>query len=80
MIDIDFKSVFFHTSSEARLEKIEDVTSQQSGSFTNLLDIGTVHIQTAGTNAFIEFENVPKPREIQDILSDLLELAHKGEI
>lgn len=80
VIDIDFKSVFFHTPSEARLEKIEDVTSQQSGSFTNLLDIGTVHIQTAGTNAFIEFENVPKPREIQDILSDLLELAHKGEI
>lgn len=80
VIDLDFKSIFSHTSSEARLEKIEDVTSQQSGSFTNVLDIGTVHIQTAGTNAFIEFDSIPKPREVQDILSDLLELAHKGEI
>ena len=80
VIDLDFKSIFSHTSSEARLEKIEDVTSQQSGSFTNILDIGTVHIQTAGTNAFIEFDNIPKPREVQDILSDLLELANKGEI
>ena len=80
VIDIDFKSIFSHTSSEARLEKIEDVTSQQSESFTNILDIGTVHIQTAGTNAFIEFDNIPKPREVQDILSDLLELANKGEI
>lgn len=80
VIDIDFHSIFSHTSSEARLEKIEDVTSHQSGAFTNVLDIGTVHIQTAGTNAFIEFDDVPKPREIQDILSDLLELANKKEI
>ena len=80
VIDLDFKSIFSHTSSEARLEKIEDVSSQQSGSFTNILDIGTVHIQTAGTNAFIEFDSVPRPREIQDIISDLLELSHKEEI
>lgn len=80
VIDLDFHSIFSHTSSEARLEKIEDVTSHQSGAFTNILDIGTVHIQTAGANAFIEFDDVPKPREIQDILSDLLELANKKEI
>ena len=80
VIDLDFNSIFSHTSSEARLEKIEDVTSHQSGAFTNILDIGTVHIQTAGANAFIEFDDVPKPREIQDILSDLLELANKKEI
>lgn len=80
VIDLDFKTIFNHTSSEARLEKIEDVSSVQGGAFSNILDIGTVHIQTAGAKTFIEFENVPKPREIQDILSDLLELKQKEKI
>lgn len=80
VVDVDFKTIFSHSSSEARLDKIEDVTSKQGGAFSNVLDIGTVHIQTAGTNAYIEFDSVPKPREIQDILSDLLELSHKEEI
>ena len=80
VIDIDFKSIFSHTSSEARLERIEDVSSVQGGSFSNILDIGTVHIQTAGANASIEFESVPRPRDIQDIISDLLELKNKRRI
>lgn len=80
VVDLDFKTIFSHSSSEARLDKIEDVTSKQGGTFSNILDIGTVHIQTAGTNAYIEFDNVPKPREIQDVLSDLLELTQKKKI
>ena len=79
VIDIDVQSIFSHTSSEARLSRIEDVTSRQEGTLSNIFDVGTVHIQTAGTNTYIEFDKVPKPREIQDILSDLLELSQKGK-
>ena len=80
VIDLDFTSALSHTSSEARLENIEDVTHKQIGLLGSVFDIGTVYIQTAGAKAEIEFGNVPRPREIQDVLYDLLESKQKGEI
>ena len=80
VVDLDFTSVMSHTSSEARLEKIEDVTHKQIGLIGSIFDVGTVYIQTAGAKAEIEFDNVPRPREVQDILYDLLESKQKGEI
>lgn len=80
VVDLDFTSVMSHTSSEARLERIEDVTHKQIGLIGSVFDVGTVYIQTAGTKAEIEFDNIPRPREVQDILYDLLEAKQKGEI
>jgi len=80
VIDLDFTSALSHTSSEARLERIEDVTHKQIGILSSVFDIGTLYIQTAGAKAEIEFDNIPRPREVQDILYDLLESKQKGEI
>lgn len=80
VIDLDFTSALSHTSSEARLERIEDVTHKQIGILSSIFDIGTVYIQTAGAKAEIEFNNIPRPGEVQDILYDLLESKQKGEI
>jgi len=80
VVDLDFTSVLSHTSSEARLERIEDVTHKQIGLLGSIFDIGTVYIQTAGAKSEIEFDNIPRPREVQDILYDLLESKQKGEI
>lgn len=80
VIDIDFTSIVSHSVAEARLERIEDVTHKQFGALGSMFDIGTVYIQTAGATAEIEFDNVPRPREVQDILYDLLESKEKGEI
>lgn len=80
VIDYDFHGIFSNVCSEARLEKIEDVTYKQNGLVDSLLDIGTVYIQTAGSKAEIEFDHIIRPKEIQDILYDLLESKEKGEI
>lgn len=80
VIDLDFSSVVSHSLAEARLDKIEDVTHKQLGVIGSVFDIGTVYIQTAGATAEIEFDNIPRPREVQDILYDLLESKQKGEI
>ena len=69
-----------HSMSEAQLEKIEDVTHKQLGILGSFFDVGSVYIQTAGTAQNIEFTNVPRPRDIQDILIDMLESKQKGEI
>lgn len=80
VIDIDFTSIVSHSMAEARLDKIEDVSHKQLGALGSIFDIGTVYIQTAGATAEIEFDNIPRPREVQDILYDLLESKQKGEI
>ncbi|HQA98876.1 MAG: PH domain-containing protein [Candidatus Dojkabacteria bacterium] len=80
VVDIDFYSLFFHKMTEARLDKIEDITFKQVGVFANMLDVGTIYIQTAGTKSEIEFDGIHKPKEVQDILSDLLQSKKEGAI
>lgn len=80
VVDLDFPNVMAHTMSEAQLEHIEDVTQKQLGLLGSIFDVGTVYIQTAGSNQNIEFSNIPRPRDVQEILSDLLESKEQGEI
>ena len=80
VIDMDFETLFSHKTTEARLEKIEDITFKQIGILSNLFDIGSIYIQTAGAKSEIEFKGIHNPKQAQDILSDLLESKKKGEI
>ncbi len=66
--------------SEARLDKIEDITFKQIGVFANIFDVGTIYIQTASAKSELEFDGIHKPKEVQDILSDLLESKKEGKI
>lgn len=80
VIDLDFTSVVSHNLSEARLSKIEDVTHKQAGILGSVFDIGTVYFQTAGATASIEFDNIPRPRDVQNILYELLDSKKRGRI
>lgn len=80
VVDLDFPNIMAHTMSEARLENIEDITQKQLGLLGSVFDVGTVYVQTAGTSQNIEFQNIPRPRDVQEILVDLLESKEKGEI
>lgn len=80
VVDLDFPNIMAHTMSETQLEHIEDVTQKQLGLLGSVFDVGTVYIQTAGSSQNIEFTNIPRPRDVQEILSDLLESKDKGEI
>ncbi len=80
VIDLDFTSIISHSLVEASLENIQDLTVKQIGVLSSTIDIGTVYIQTAGTKAELEFDNIPRPRDAQDILRDLLESKKEGKI
>ncbi len=80
IVDVDFVNAFQHRFSEAQLEKIEDVSHTHTGFIGSFFDVGTVFIQTAATQAEFEFQNIPRPRDVQDTLNDLLEMKQKGEI
>jgi len=72
VIDIDFKGVLYKEVTIAMLRKIEDVTSKSGGFFSSVFDFGNVFIQTAGTEANIEFMDIPKPSQVAKIINQLL--------
>jgi hypothetical protein len=80
IVDVDFSNILYHKFSEAQLEKIEDVSHKPAGLLSTIFDFGDVFIQTAGTNPEFVFDNVPRPRYVQDTLLDLLELKEDKKI
>ncbi len=73
IVDIDQVGLLFHEVSELNIETIEDVTSQTKGLIGNVLDYGTVFIQTAGATERFEFENVSNPAKIASVILELYE-------
>lgn len=73
IVDIDQVGLLFHEVSELNIETIEDVTSQTKGLVGNVLDYGTVFIQTAGATERFEFDNVSNPANIAKIILELYE-------
>jgi hypothetical protein len=57
---------------ETKLSHIEDVRYTQSGFIPSFLNTGNVYIQTPGTEENFEIRRIPKPREITNIIEDLI--------
>lgn len=72
IIDIDFHSVLYKEVTIAILGKVEDVSSKAGGFFSAIFDYGNVFVQTAGTEANIEFMNTPKPSQVAKIINQLI--------
>lgn len=73
ILDVDFSAVIYKEVTEAKLEKIEDVTAKTSGYFASIFNFGGVFIQTAGTEANVEFLKVPRPSDVVQVVNDLTE-------
>lgn len=71
VIDIDLSGILYRQISEAKVKSIEDVTYDQVGFITSLFNYGNVHVQTAGTEENIEYDRVPKPSQVADIIGDI---------
>jgi len=76
VIDIDFYAVLYREISVARLDKIQDITVKSGGYFEAFFNYGTIFIQTAGTEANIEFADIPRPAEVVQMIEKLLTKRH----
>jgi len=72
VIDMDFGSVIYRETTETTLGKIEDLTNKSGGFLASFIDYGNVFIQTAGTEANIEFLKIPHPSTVVRIINDLI--------
>ncbi len=74
IINIEQEGFFSRTISEERLFRIQDVTSEVKGVLPTMFGYGDVFIQTAGEKNRFNFEQVPDPDGIRDIIIRLAEV------
>lgn len=72
IIDVDFVNLIYKNISAAKIDNIEDVTVQMGGAIRNVLNFGTVLVQTAGEKTQFEFEDVPNPQEVAKFINELM--------
>jgi len=69
VIDIDHACT---NISETTLRNIQDVTSKMHSNWEHVLNIGSVHIQTAAEREEFEFDFIDNPSFVRDAISDLI--------
>lgn len=72
VIDVDFHSLLYKKISQAKIDRIEDVTFVMGGLVKTVFNFGTVYIQTAAEQREFDFEEVPHPDRVAKILNELM--------
>lgn len=77
VINIEQRGLFNRFIAEHKLYRIQDVVSKQKGFLPTLFNYGEIHIQTAGAEKTVVFEQVPRPHEIARQIIRLIEWRKK---
>lgn len=75
VLDIEKRPFTSEFRREANLSMIQNVSYEQPGFIAKLLDFGNTKLETAGKKGEFTFDNVPKPREVQNIIIERLDAA-----
>lgn len=80
IVDVDFKNIFYRKISTAKIEEIQDINVQSSGSFETLFGYGSVFIQTAAEIPEFEFVAIPYPDRVGKILNQMIDHEEQEKI
>lgn len=78
IVDIDFYNLIYKEVSDAKIEKVQDITYKMGGVVRTIFNYGDVYIQTAGEVPNFEFLAVPQPDRVVKILEDLISEVKGG--
>lgn len=78
IVDVDQKGLLSRKVSEAPYGVIQDVSWKREGIWQTIFRMGSVSIQTAGSSANIEADNIPHPGKLHEIINDE-RLRHEAE-
>ena len=71
IINVEQVSLFERITSEARLEKIQDITVEVRGFFPSVFHFGNVYIQTAAQTPRFVLEQISYPYRVKRLIYDL---------
>lgn len=72
IVDIDFLHLLYKEFSEARLDKIQDISFRSGGIVATLFNYGDVFVETAGETPNFDFLAVPMPSRVIEAIGELL--------
>lgn len=72
IIDVDFYHLLYKVISDAKIDKIQDVSYKQSGIIEALFNYGDILIQTAAEKTQFVFEKIPNPDKVVSIINLLI--------
>jgi len=79
VVDIDFLYMLYKHFSEARIDKIQDLSYKSSGILAAVFNFGTVIIQTAGELPNFDFVNIPQPEKVIETIGELSEKSKNNQ-
>lgn len=71
IFDVDFVNLVYREITDANLDQIQDVTVKVGSVIRTIFDYGDIHIQTAAAVVEIDFEAVPHPDRVAQVLREL---------
>lgn len=71
VFDVDFHNLVYREITDANLEQIQDVTVRVGSFIRTIFGYGDILIQTASEMPQIEFDAVPQPDRVAEILREL---------
>lgn len=71
VFDVDFHNLVYREITDANLDQIQDVTVRVGSVIRTIFDYGDIIIQTASEMPQIEFEAVPNPDRVAEVLREL---------
>jgi membrane protein YdbS with pleckstrin-like domain len=80
ILSLKVTGIFDHSYTEILWRKIQDVSHDSVGVLSSVFDIGNIYLDTAGEGVDLTLKLVSEPRNIQETINNLVDLAHKGEL
>lgn len=71
VFDVDFVNLIYREITDANIDQIQDVTTKIGGVIPTIFNYGEVVIQTAAEIPQIEFQAVPRPDTVAQVLREL---------
>ncbi len=68
IVDVKQRGYFNREVSSLSLTHIQDVTTDVTGVFSSLLNIGTINVQSAGATEKFTMHDIPNPEHMRDLI------------
>lgn len=73
LLDFDQRGFFYRVVSATSYNKIQDVSYSTKGIWQSLFRIGTIHVQTAGSQANLELYSVAQPEKAVEQINSIMQ-------
>ncbi len=80
IVDIDFHNLIYKEVSDAKIDKIQDITYNMGGVVRTMFNYGDIFIQTAAEVPTFEYLAVPQPDKVVKILKELMQQEEQEKI